>query len=182
MDEDVFGDELGLSECFTAHSGAAGAQTPIDPPAAVRVSKPQVQRDVVGDELREVRLALVATYDLTVDSRKFALGQILARSLDDCDRDLLTMPAEDAALLRKADTSNTVDFWSGKGSAHGGYRHRSTSYLAAWEWPQRVRTPRERCIAKWRTSHWVVRLTKEMCRGLLLFQQCTGVVCLAMQA
>jgi len=30
------------------------------------------------------------------------------------DRDLLKMPAEDAALLRKADTSNTVDFCSGK--------------------------------------------------------------------
>ena len=29
-------------------------------------------------------------------------------------RDLLKMPAEDAALLRKADTSNTVDFCSGK--------------------------------------------------------------------
>ena len=51
--EDVFGDELGLSECFTAHSGTAGAQTPIDPPAAVRVSKLQVQRDVVGEELEK---------------------------------------------------------------------------------------------------------------------------------
>jgi len=29
-------------------------------------------------------------------------------------RDLLKMPAEDAALLRKADASNTVDFLSGK--------------------------------------------------------------------
>jgi len=122
--ENVFGDELGLSECFTAHSGTAGAQTPIDPPAAVRVNKPQVQRDVVGEELRKTRMELVATYNLTEDSRKFALEQILARSPDDCDRDLLTMPAEDAALLRKADTSNTVDFWSGKQSAHGGYRHR----------------------------------------------------------
>ena len=89
----------------------------------MRVSKPQVQRDMVGDELREVQLALVATYDLMVDSRKFALEQILARSPDDCDRDLLTMPAQDAALLRKADTSNTVDFWSGKQSVHGGYHH-----------------------------------------------------------
>jgi len=66
----------------------------------------------------------VATYDLTEDSRKFALEQFLARSPDDCDRDFLKMPAEAAALLRTADTSNAVDFWSGKQSAHGGYRHR----------------------------------------------------------
>ena len=66
----------------------------------------------------------MATYDLTEDSRKFALEQFLARSPDDCDRDLLKMPAEAAALLRTADTSNTVDFWIGKQSAHGGYRHR----------------------------------------------------------
>ena len=65
----------------------------------------------------------MATYDLTEDSRKFALEKFLARSPDDCDRDLLKMPAEAAALLRTADTSNKVDFWSGKQSAHGGYRH-----------------------------------------------------------
>ena len=46
--ECVFSDELGLSECLTAHSGTAGAQTPIDPPAAVRVSKLQV-----GEELEK---------------------------------------------------------------------------------------------------------------------------------
>ena len=77
---------------------------------------------VVGEELREARMELVATYNLTEDSRKFALEQILARSPDNCDRDLLKMPAEAAALLRTADTSNTVDFWSGKQSAHGGDR------------------------------------------------------------
>ena len=100
--ENVFSDELGLSECFTAHSGTVGAQTPINPPAAVRVNKPQVQRDVVGEELREARMELVDTYNLTEDSRKCALEQILARSPDDCDRDLLKMPAEAAALLRTA--------------------------------------------------------------------------------
>jgi len=46
--EDVFSDELGLSDQFTAHSGTAGAQTPIDLPAAARVSRTHVQRDVAG--------------------------------------------------------------------------------------------------------------------------------------
>ena len=33
----------------------------------MRVNKPQVQRDVVGEELREARMELVATYNLTED-------------------------------------------------------------------------------------------------------------------
>jgi len=65
----------------------------------------------------------VATYDLTADPRKFAIEQILARSPADCDKDLLQMPTVEASLLRKADTSKTVEFWTGKKSAHGGYCH-----------------------------------------------------------
>jgi len=65
----------------------------------------------------------VATYDLIADPRKFAIEQILARSPADCDKDLLQMPTVEASLLRKADTSKTVEFWTGKKSAHGGYHH-----------------------------------------------------------
>jgi len=75
----------------------------------------------------------VPTYDLTEDSHKFALEQFLARSPDDCDRDLLKMPTEAAALLRTVDTSNTVDSWSGKKSAHGGYRHRFDELFGSME-------------------------------------------------
>jgi len=40
--EDVFSDELGLSNRFTAHSVTAGAQTPIDLLAAARVRRTHV--------------------------------------------------------------------------------------------------------------------------------------------
>ena len=70
----------------------------------MQVNQPQVQRDVVGEELREARMELVATYNLTEDSRKFALEQILARSPDDCDRDLLKMPAEAAEAAHSRPT------------------------------------------------------------------------------
>jgi len=69
--EDVFSDELGLSEGFMVHSGTAGAQTPVEQPAASRATRTHVYCDVVAEELRDQRLELVATYDLTVDPRQF---------------------------------------------------------------------------------------------------------------
>jgi len=39
-----------------------------------------VQRDGAEQELRDQRLELVATYDLTVDPRRFCIEQICARS------------------------------------------------------------------------------------------------------
>ena len=68
--EDVFSDKLGLSERFTAHSRIAGEQTPVEQPAA---REPPGHMCIVmnEEELRDQRLELVATYDLTVDPRQF---------------------------------------------------------------------------------------------------------------
>jgi len=105
--ENMFGDELVLSEHFMAHSGTAGAQTPVEQPAASRATRTHVQRDVAAEELRDRRLEILATYDLTVDPRKFAIEQILAHSPANCNKDYKQMSAEEAASLHKADTSNT---------------------------------------------------------------------------
>ena len=52
-----------------------------------------------------------------------AIEQILARSPANHDKDYKEMPTEEAASLRKADTSNTVEFWTTKKSVHGGFCH-----------------------------------------------------------
>jgi len=41
------------------------------------------------------------------------------------------MPTEEAASLRKADTSKTVEFWTAKKLAHGGFRHQSHELLGS---------------------------------------------------
>jgi len=121
--DDVFGDELCLSERFTAHSVTAGAQTPVEQPAASRATRIHVQRDGAEQDLRDQRLELVATYDVTVDPPRFCIEQICARSPADYNKDYKQMCAEDAARLRKADTFNIVAFWTEKKTAHGGFRH-----------------------------------------------------------
>jgi len=85
--EDEFGDELCLSQRFTAHSGTAGAQTSVEQPTASRATRIHVQRDGAERELKAQRLELVATYDLTVDPRRFCMEQICARAPADYDKD-----------------------------------------------------------------------------------------------
>jgi len=83
--EDIFSDELGLSERFKAHSRTTRAQILIVQPVGARLSRALAQRSVAADTQRSQRLAVLATYDLTADPRKFAVEQIFRRSLDDCD-------------------------------------------------------------------------------------------------
>jgi len=70
-------------------------------------------------------------YDLTVDPRKFATEQILTCSSADYDKDYTQISTEDAARLCKADTSNSVKFWTNKKSAHGGFRHQFDKLLGS---------------------------------------------------
>jgi len=104
-----FADELGLSERFTAHSGTARAQISIVQPVGARLSRAHAQRSVAANTQRSQRLAILATYDLTADPRKFAVEQIFRRSLDDCNKDLSTLSAEDASILHTEDTTYTVN-------------------------------------------------------------------------
>ena len=76
--EDEFSDKLCLSQRFTAHSGTAGSQTPVEQPTVSRATRIYVQRDGAERELKAQRLELVATYDLTVDPRRFCMEQICA--------------------------------------------------------------------------------------------------------
>jgi hypothetical protein len=90
-----------------------------------------VQRDGAEQELRDQRLELVATYDLTVDPRRFCIEQICVRSPADYDKDYKQMCAEDTARLRKADTFNIDTFWTAKKFAHGGFRHQFDELLGS---------------------------------------------------
>jgi len=170
--EDVFSDELCLSERFTAHSGTAGTQTPVKQPAASRTTRIHVQRDGVEQELRDQSLKLVATYDLTVDPRRWCIQQICD------DKDYKQMGAEDAARLRKADSFNSVEFWTTKKSAHGGFRHQFDELLGSMEVAAIGADTMKSVYYKVEESR-DARRTTEMCLGPLSFQQCTGEVCSA---
>ena len=63
----------GLSERFTVQSGTARAQIPIVQPVGARLSRSHVQHGVAAETQRSKRLAILATYDLTVDPHKFAV-------------------------------------------------------------------------------------------------------------
>jgi len=116
---------------FTAHSGTAGAQTPVEQPAASRATSIHVQRDGAERELKAHCLELVVTYDLIVDPRRFCIEQICARAPADYDKDYKQMCVEDSALLRKADAFKIVGFWTAKKTAHGGFRHQFDELLGS---------------------------------------------------
>jgi len=116
---------------FTAHSGTAGAQTPVQQPAASRATRIHVQRDTAERELKAQRLELVATYDLTVDPCRFCVEQICARAPANYGKDYKQMCAEDAVRLRKADAFNIVGFQTVKKTAHGGFSHQFDKLLGS---------------------------------------------------
>jgi len=81
-------------------------------------------------------------------------------------------------LLRKADTGYTVEFWTTKKSAHGGFRHWFEELLGSIGVAVLgVEASRNRYYKvegkSGREAH------KRNVLGPFLFQQCTGVVCLA---
>jgi len=79
-------------------------QTPIVQPVGARVRRPHVLRGVTAETQRNKHLAILAMYDVIANPHKFAVGQILRCSPDDCKKVLGTLSAEDASFLR---TNNT---------------------------------------------------------------------------
>ena len=71
--EDVFGDELGLSECFTAHSGTAGAQGLAENACRGRCT-PAQSRHIQHGRLLEWQVIAHAGYRLRFDELFGSMG------------------------------------------------------------------------------------------------------------
>ena len=129
--DSMFGDELGLDDRFTAHSGTTRVQTPTVLLAGAQVQRPHAQRSVAAKQQQTKCLPVVAKYDLMVNPEAFAKEQILRRSLANCNKVLSTLSAQEASHLLNQDKRNNVKSWSVDHRHHGGFQDQFDELLGS---------------------------------------------------
>jgi len=129
--DNMFGDELGLNDRFTAHSGTTRVQTPTVLLAGAQVQRPHAQRSIAAKQQQTKCLLVVAEYDLMVNPEAFAKEKILRRSPANCNKVLSTLSAQEALHLLNQDKRNNVKSWSVDQGHHGGFQDQVDELLGS---------------------------------------------------